>query len=294
MIVQQYYLAGDCFLRSVESGCAIADAVVLARRKLSSWEWPRLPKYPLFGLKSEQALIVKLDAAKCHVNFQPKNESKNGKREVCELEPISNTSEISLILCAESAAAIRNRCDREVEFRILLGMLVARYWRIKYCACCGWRMVARPSGIKHCPVCAYKEGESAAEHLRQRKTYKAMLGSEAYKNFEFHRDLGLYFPLRRALGQAELVSNALPVDPWDFTSDEAYQQAKKKLAEEWAVCQVNQRRIRAQETEAALFELAREGVSRAKAAKALGISRAAVTKACARNPDLAVWFDAED
>ncbi len=71
-------------------------------------------------------------------------------------------------------------------------------------------------------------------------------------------------------------------------------QAKKKLADEWAVCQVSGRKMQAQKTEAALLELAREGVSRAKAARMLGVSRAAVTKACARNPDLAVWFDAED
>jgi len=194
---------------------------------------------------------------------------------------------------ALAAELLRNEGKRQSYLTyFFVGLAISAANREKqFCAACGWRLRS-PSKQFHCQACSTSRGESngKVENLRQRRTAEALKDSPEYQSFMEVRERGREQLLRLAAGQAEPPASPLVCDPEDCTPDHEYRRLKEALAGTWARHIPNLRKQKAADTEKELVELARQGLSRAEAARRLGLSRAGVTMACRRNPKLQQLF----
>lgn len=200
---------------------------------------------------------------------------------------------IDALKAALAAEQLRSQGKGETYLAYLfVGLAISAADREKqYCTACGWRLRSSKNRF-HCQFCGTSRGESGGkvENLRQRRTTEALKESAEYRAFMNVKERGTDYLLWLAGGKAEPPAPPLRCDPEDCTPDPEYRRAKESLSDTWAKHVPNLRIQQAGETEKKLAELARQGLSRAEAARRLGLSRAGVTAACHRNLDLAQLF----
>jgi hypothetical protein len=184
----------------------------------------------------------------------------------------------------------------------LVGLAISAYdIKIRMCECCGWRMknIDDSKAQKNSLYCIDCSTDTATNNIdkttrkrRQQSVLKELEKSTEYLNYLKHRHLVENYQLRRMLGYVEgWVVKGFEFDKLDGTPDIEYREAKEKLAKLWRVTNPDARLRKAAKTEMDLLRLAKSGMTRTEAAKKLGLSKAAVTKACARNKPLADSFN---
>jgi hypothetical protein len=189
-------------------------------------------------------------------------------------------------------AETKSRGSYLYYFLVGLGVISTNK-HIRMCECCGWRM-KKIGNSRYCPLCSTNIDErnnvKTTRLRRQRKILASLVNSNEYVNYTLLRDLAEYYPLRRMLGWAEKSVKGFVFDKLDGTPDQNYRVAKEELAQVWLVTEHDARSKKSNETDSALLKLAKNGLTRAAAARVLGISKAAVTKACIRNSILKATF----
>lgn len=183
-------------------------------------------------------------------------------------------------------------------YAVLLGIM---WWHhgtrgIKYCECCQWRLarIGRYQGRLYCKACATSRDTPTSKTINRQERVKAKIArnTSEFQGFMNVREKGEYYLLRLALGIAEKPSIPLECDKFDVVPDADYRSLKEALSNVWDQTSPNFRTRQAEATVRSLQKLADNGLTKAEAAKTLGISRAAVTYACRRSEQLSDTFTA--
>jgi hypothetical protein len=183
----------------------------------------------------------------------------------------------------------------------LVGLAISAYdIKIRMCECCGWRMknmdeLEAKKNKRYCLYCStdtdINNNDKTTRLKRQQSVLRELEKSTEYFNYLKHRHLVENYQLRRMLGYVEgWVVKGFEFDKLDGTPDIEYREAKENLAKIWLETNPDARLRKAAKTDMDLLRLAKSGMTKADAAKELGISKAAVTKACERNKPLADSF----
>lgn len=166
--------------------------------------------------------------------------------------------------------------------------------RLKFCECCGWRF-KRSGNSRYCPACSTHSDEigtaKTTRNRQQQNIFSSLKDTKEYKLFLELSWIGEDYHLLFLTGKAARPAKKLDCDAHDFTPDPRYRVAKESLANLWASTSPSNRTRRAESTEKSLMDCATKGCSKIEASRQLSLSRAGVTKACQRNPDLAAAFE---
>lgn len=183
-------------------------------------------------------------------------------------------------------------------YAVLLGIM---WWHhgtrgIKYCECCQWRLarIGHYQGRLYCKACATSRDTPTSKTINRQERVKAKIArnTSEFQGFMNVREKGEYYLLRLALGIAEKPSIPLECDKFDVIPDADYRSLKEALSNVWDQTRPNSRTRQAEATVRSLQKLADNGLTKAEAARTLGISRAAVTYACRRSEQLSNTFTA--
>jgi hypothetical protein len=194
---------------------------------------------------------------------------------------------------SEAAALEREKNGRTYLYYVFLGLVRSGgAYGVRFCKCCAWRLIS-PTGKKLCPSCRVKQNdsESRTAHRQQKSIYRILEANPVFHAFLEVRTRGERYLAERAIGTAPKPEIELPTGDNDTTPDAEYRLRKLVLSDLWHSCYASSRVRKRLTTDENLMALATKGFSRAEAAAELGLSRAAVTKACARNPPLKEMFD---
>ena len=194
---------------------------------------------------------------------------------------------------SEAAALERETKGRTYLYYFFLGLVRdGDVYGVRYCQCCAWRLVA-PDAKKYCQTCCLKQNDLASrtQHRQQMAVASSLKNNRVVQAFLDVRSRGERYLLERAIGLAPPPAEKLPIDPYDITPDPEYRRLKVALSELWMSCNSGKRSMQRASTDHILMTLAADGYSKAEAADAVGLSRAAITKACARNTELKTMFE---
>lgn len=181
-------------------------------------------------------------------------------------------------------------------YAVLLGIM---WWHhgtrgIKYCECCQWRLarIDYYQGRLYCKACATRRDTPMTKTInrQQRSIAQIVRNTPEFHEFMNIREKGEYYLLRLALGIADQPAIPLNCDQFDVIPDADYRSIKEVLSTVWKQTSPNVRARQAEATVRSLQKLADDGLTKAEAARTLGLSRAAVTYACRRNEQLSKTF----
>lgn len=181
-------------------------------------------------------------------------------------------------------------------YAVLLGIM---WWHhgtrgIKYCECCQWRLarIDYYQGRLYCKACATRQDTPMTKTInrQQRAIAEIVRNTPEFQAFMNIREKGEYYLLRLALGIADQPAVPLNCDQFDVIPDADYRSIKEALGNVWKKTSPNCRTRQAEATVRSLQKLADNGLTKAEAARTLGISRAAVTYACRRSEQLSDTF----
>ena len=187
--------------------------------------------------------------------------------------------------------------EKTFLYFFFVGLTILAYNReIAYCNCCHWRLVNAPTQNRCCSVCHpihNENGKPSISTLKriQKKKFEALRNTTEFRDFANVKHFGEDYLFQLATGFVPNPGNPLDCDPNDFTADKGYRSLKIALAKRWDEYQPKRNYSTRKTNDERLIELAQNGYSKSKAADKLKISRAAVTKACNRNPKLAKAFE---
>lgn len=275
---------GKIFIEAVRSGASVRDA----RYKCYKANW-----LDMFydGPKPISNFEKKISKAKSKLDFSLSLAS------VYEEVSVEYTTMDSIyeIWAARYAAKLYAKGQSETfSYYLLCGLTVSSINRlITFCECCQWRIKGAVN-YRYCIACSTdsrrNKGSRVALNRKQRSIHNLLKDSIEYQNYEKVRNIRDDYWLRLAAGLAPLSAEVGNIDKFDFTSDPEYIAAKEALAKLWAKSEPVSRAQRTATSEQAMMNLAKQGHIKAEVARQLMKSKAAVSKACKRNEELAAAF----
>lgn len=198
---------------------------------------------------------------------------------------IKSITEPNLLEIAKATFWVKHNQDETYMYFLLLGVVVVNSWKNKFCHSCGWRIIPARNPV-NCIKCMFKNRVSTNNNKQQQKVFNKLKESYEYKSFLELRYRGKFYPALLACSLTPISSSPLECDHLDFTFDPEYRASKTALSKLWLQTEETLKIKKSQATIDSLLSLAKVGLSRANAANRLGLSRAAVTKACKAHKDL--------